>query len=169
MINLQVPMARLLSLRFGQDQVEFNGQSKPMMVLKVEFRAPDADIYEHPLVNGDWSKGNAALQFMAKWGYQPTDFPEHPPKLDVEDDRVLIPVTQNPESGQWFLHELAMKNGEEALEDAEWFSPIEEHEDTTEVPVQSGGGGAGDPDGGGQVEVEQAPEESDRGINVAID
>lgn len=152
-----------------------DGRAGTVEVLRIHFRAPDGDYYEHDLPNGQWALGNVALQFMALWGYQPTtlDGTFH----DAHDDQILVPIAPMPD-GSYGLGQKAMEGAQEALENAEWFDP-EAGEDGDSGP-SDGPGGAPGPDPGtgnrgavddaeqGGVSAEMAGEDSSQGVNVKV-
>lgn len=173
------PMGRLEGIQY-REATFYTGDGRvgSIDVLRIHFRAPDGDYYEFDLQNGNWSLGNAALQFMALWGYQPSelDGTYH----DAHDDQILVPIAPLDQSTDpdWGLAETAMSGGREALEEAEWFDP-EIGQDGDSGPSNGPGGASGpdpgtgnrgavdDPEQGG-VSAEMAGEESDQGITVNI-
>lgn len=126
-------------------------------VLRVEFRAPDAQYYEQDLPNNRWDTGCPALQFLANWGYRPSEIDGT--SMDVRDDKLHVPLAPmdpaDPTAG-WGLAEAALDGGETALEEAEWFDP-DLGDEAAQQPTGADSGGA---DGGGggrgaeQVEIE---------------
>jgi hypothetical protein len=173
-----VPMGRLVALQFREAAFYTDdGRAGSIDVMRVHLRCPDGDVHEHDLPNGAYNIENAALQFMAKWGYQPTDWPDDSAYLDTEDDQVLVPVA--PMGDGFGLAQTAMRDAREALEDAEWFDS-DQSEDDDSGP-SDGPGGAPGPDPGtgnrgavddaeqGGVSAEMAGEESDQGVTVAVE
>jgi hypothetical protein len=178
-MTVNQPMGRLEALEYREAAFYAgNGQVGSIDVLRVHFRAPDGDYYHHDLPNGQWALGNDALQFMAKWGYQPTalDGTYH----DTHDDQVLVPIAVAPEEMEqvWALGQQAMQGGQQALEDAEWFSEDvgpDGEENRSHGPP---GGGGPDPGTGnrtavddeeqGGVSAEMAGEDSDQGVEVTV-
>lgn len=169
---MNVPHGRLLTLTWTQAQSP-ESPTGAIMVLRIEFRAPDGEVYHADLPNGDWVPNNAALQFLAKWGYKPSDVgPDGGTRRDCEPDQKLIPVAEHPPTNQWVLHQLSMKGADEELEEAEWFATVEELEERESEHSGSQvmpGGGNGDGGGGAAPRIELADEESDRGFNVVVE
>jgi len=170
------PMGRLEGLQYREAAFYTgDGSVGSIEVVRVHFRAPDGDYYEHDLPNGQWGIANAALQFMALWGYQPTalDGTMH----DAHPDKKLIPIAPMGDD-DFGIAQTAMQGGREALEEAEWFDP-DLGTDGDSVPSDGPNGGGGpDPGTGnrgavddaeqGGVSAEMAGEESDAGVTVNV-
>lgn len=176
---LNQPMGRLLSLSFRQMSFYTDdGGVGSMDVLRIHFCAPDGDVYHHDLPNTDYHLGNEALQFLAKWQYQPTDWAEDETRLDVEDEQVLIPVAMTPD-GVYGLGQQAMSGARDALANAEWFAPSNDEEADSDPHSGPGGGGDSDPGTGNrggveeqsepEVTAELAEEDSDQGVTVTVE
>jgi hypothetical protein len=174
---MNVPHGRLLALQY-REAAFYTGDGRvgSLDVVRVHFRTPDDEVHHHDLPNGQWAINNAALQFMAKWGYQPTalDGTYH----DLEDEFQLIPVARNPQEGDWLLHQAAMNGAQEALKEAEWFDPDLGGNGDSDGPDGPGGAPGPDPGTGnrgavddaeqGGVSAEMAGEESDAGVTVNV-
>lgn len=164
-----IPHGRLTEIRYTQVMGVIQGQRQPMHSVRIEFQAPDGDYYTHDFPNGRYDYDHPGLQFMAKWGYQPSDIPVDPwPARDCRGDQKLVPLVYDEEHDHWFLHELAMKGAEEALKDVEWFAPVEDPQQP-DGGSDDAGGGSDDSDGGGQVTAEMEDEESDRGVTMVVE
>jgi len=177
---VNVPHGRLLAIQYREAAFYTgDGRAGSVDVVRVHFRTPDDEVHHHDLPNGQWGLQNAALQFMAKWGYKPSLIGGDDSAMrDCEDDMQLIPVARNPEEGDWLLHREAMSDAQEALEEAEWFDP--DLDTDGDSGPSDGPGGAPGPDPGtgnrgavddaeqGGVSAEMAGEESDAGVNVRV-
>lgn len=173
-------MARLENLQYRESTFYApDGQVGSVEVLRIYFRTHEDEHDQFDLPNGGWQLSNKALQFLAKWGYRPSDIGDHDSAMrDCHDDQVLIPIAPDGEEDGWGLAEEAMQGAQEALEDAEWFASDAGEESSESGSDAPGGGGSPDPGTGnrgavddasqGGVSAEMAGEDSDRGVNVHI-
>lgn len=133
-------------------------------VLRIEFRAPDGELYTQDVGNVQWDVRNPALQFLATQGYRPSDLDGT--RYDAEDDKnhfLIVPDSEH----EWLLSMDAVREG--PLRDAEWFDATDDEEDD-DGPNQNPGGGDPDPSTGNRagVEIDLADEDSDQGVNVTV-
>lgn len=161
---------RLTALQFRQKTVHMDEDTPMGMdVMRVHFVAPDSESYYHDLPNGDYVLSNKALQFMAKWGYQPSML-GNGTHYDAYGDQKLIPIVyvgDTPEADcQYALAATALKRGESLLRSATWFAPHDESEQHTEQSTASHGGS--DDDGGSPINLEQS-EKDGVGMNVVVE
>jgi hypothetical protein len=184
-MTMSQPLGRLVALQFRHVAPQ-PGAHPTMPVLRVHLRAPDGDYYHHDLPNGDWQLNNESLQFLALWGYKPSDIGSHNDTMrDCIPDTTCVPIapTGNAwDDTDWGLAETAMEGGQDALREADWFDA----DDSTkggDDSNQSGGGGGPDPGTGNRggveepsepeedtgVSAEMAPEESDQGVTVNVE
>jgi hypothetical protein len=174
---MNVPLGRVTRLWYKDTQPKLTTDAS---VLVVEFRAPNAEIYEHELDNRHWLVDNPALQLMALHDFKPSDI--EGTSMDVEDWRWTLPLTyvdnsgpfESTEGGQYKLSQMALKGGEAALREATWFDADDGEKLDSGASAASEGGG--DSDGGGGAEtaedsaddtavtVEIADEEDDVGV-----
>lgn len=159
------PLGRLTALQYRHIAPQPGGHPT-MPVLRVHFRAPDAEHYHHDLPNGNWALTNASLQFMALWGYQPSELGGT--MHDATADKTLIPVTPTGNGG-YAIAQTAMQGGQEALREAEWFDP-EVAGVQGEEPTHGPTGGPGpDPGTGNRGGVEDPSEaEDDSGVTAEL-
>jgi len=80
---------------------------------------------------------------------------------------LVLPIAPMPEESSWGLAQDAMRGGEQALKESEWFDGADIEDE--EAPPQNVPGGGSDDDGGGHVGVEKADEDSDAGIEVTVE
>ena len=177
------PMGRLEALQF-REAAFYTGDGRvgSIDVLRIHFRAPDADYYQFDLQNGDWQLSNKALQFLANWNYRPSQIGGRDETMrNCHDDKVLIPLAVM-DDGTYGLSENAMQGARKALENAEWFASDTEKESSDDGPDAAGGGGGPDPGTGNRggveepsepeqptgVSAEMAPEDSDKGVTVNV-
>jgi hypothetical protein len=166
------PMAYLHGIQYREAAVYLDGgRATSTDVIRVHFRTHEGEMDQFDFPNGSWDLGNSGLQFMALYGYQPTDLPEDGALLDTSDDDVLVPIAPDPYDGGWGLAQNAMSGGREALEEAEWFDPeveIESTGDAHSAPQAPPGPDPGTGNRGG-VEMEQADADSDQGVTVKVE
>lgn len=166
------PMGRLEALHFREAAFYTNdGRVGSIDVLRVHFRAPDGDYYEHDLQNGDWRITNQALQFLAKWGYRPSQIGDHDSTMrDCHDDQILLPLAPNEgaDGGLGYgLAQTALSGGREALKDATWFDTEDDEESTDDRPDGPQSGPGPDPGTGNRAGVDHdADETEDSGVTV---
>lgn len=147
--------ARLTALQFRR-----KGQQS---VLRVYFEKHGEEYY-HDLPNGMWTIDNVALQFMAKWGYKPSDIGDDSSTMrDCMDDTLALSVVDS--DGQYKLSQMAMSGAETALRNAEWFGGADDSE-KDETPQRPIGGGSIDKDGGPSIRL--SDEDSDSGVTVDV-
>lgn len=174
-----VPMGRLLGLQFREAAFYTDdGRVGSIDVMRIHVRASDGRTYSHDLQNGGWQRSNEALQFLAKWGYRPSDFPEDGAFLGTEADQVLVPITVAAD-GSYTLAQLAMNGARAALEDAEWFSPSDDEDadsDRSDAPDAppgpdpgTGNRGGVDHDADDGVTAELAEEDTTAGVTVSVE
>lgn len=172
------PLARVTALQYRNIAVQPGGHPT-MPVLRVHLHTHEDAHDHHDLPNGDWGVQNAALQFMAKWGWQPSALDGTMAR--VRDDQVLVPIAPSGENmpGDWGLSQSALHGAQEALENAEWFDPDPGVDGDSAPHSAAHGGGGPDPGTGNRggvdhesedegVTAELADEDSDAGINVTI-
>lgn len=179
------PLGRLVALQFRNIAAQ-PGAHPTVPVLRVHLRVPDGSYHHHDLMNGGWLINNEALQFLALWGYKPSDIGGDDSTMrDCLPDKTCVPIApvnnQWDDDAEWGLAQSAMEGGQDALRDADWF----DGDDSTkggDDNDQSGGGGGPDPGTGNRGGVEEpsdpeeadvtaevAPEESDQGVTVNIE
>jgi len=156
------PLARLVALQFRQTG---NVPQQPVPILRIYLRAPDGDMHTHDLPNGGWTVDNAALQFLAKWGYRPSDIGEGDSTMrDCEPDTTVVPVVPDGD-GSYLLAQHAMKDAESALRESEWFDGGDNS--TEQETAEIAAGGQIDKDGG--PSVQRAARDSDSGVVVTTE
>ena len=165
-----VIMGRLTALQFRQKTVYMDGDNPMGMdVMRVHFVAPNDESYYHDLPNNEYTLNNKALQFMAKWGYQPTDL-GNGTHYDAYEDQKLLPIVYVGETEhadcEYALAQTALKRGESLLESAEWFAPHNESDEHTSQSATAHGGS--DDDGGSPTTIEQS-EKDGVGMNVVVE
>jgi hypothetical protein len=154
-------MGRLTALQFAQKTVYTDNGPMGLDVMRVRFVAPDGDEYYHDLPNGDFTLSNKSLQFMAKWGYQPSGL-GNGTHYDAYENQKLIPIVHVGESEEtdceYALAETAMKGAERLLKNAEWFDTDEQSDGDSSQSEATGGGSDDDPSTGnrGAVEIEES-------------
>jgi len=162
-------IGRLTALQFTQKTVYTDNEPMGLDVMRVRFVAPDGDEYYHDLPNGDFTLSNKSLQFMAKWGYQPTML-GNGTHYDAHDDQKLLPIVYVGETEdadcEYALAATALKRGESLLESAEWFAPHNESNEHTSQSAAAHGGSDGD--GGSPTTIEQS-EKDGVGMNVVVE
>lgn len=163
---MNTPLGRLEHIQYREAAFYTDdGRAGSIDVMRLHFMAPDAEMHTFDLPNGDWVIDNAALQFLAKYDYRPTDLDET--MNDCHDDQILLPLVQD-QDGNWYLHQNAMSDAQRALKEAEWFG-TDDDEDGDSGP-DNGPNAPPGPDPGtgnrGGVDIEEAGEESDAGVIV---
>jgi hypothetical protein len=129
-------------------------------VLVVEFRAPDAKVYEHELPNPQWMVHNTTLQFMALNRFKPSDIDGT--STDVEPWRWTVPIVH--EDGKYQLAQAALSGGESALRQAEWFGASDDEKSNSGDSDASGGGS----DNGGSPNGEKTADEADEQLRGRV-
>jgi hypothetical protein len=133
-MGMSVPKGRILTLRYegigaSGGQIPATKGPQPDMTgdaLRIEFRAPDGDVYEHYVPNGDFGFQNPALQIMGLCGVKPSDFDG--PSIDVRESDILVPLVYDDSEG-YLIQNAALQQGARALEEAEWIpTPSREEE-----------------------------------------
>lgn len=155
------PMARVVKIEYRDQNPKVVTDTSAFVL---HFRAPDGELYEHPLANTDWTLDNPTLQFMAKHNFKPSDI--NGTSMGVKDWQWLIPVVPDQHS-DWLLAQNAMNGARAALQDAEWFAPYDGEEATDDAHSDVGGGGDGGDKGGGTVEID-ASENDGVGMEVSV-
>lgn len=155
-------MARLEEMAYGRKLVDPE-KGQMVDILQVSFIAPDGETYTHDFQNGGWTPNNPALQFMAQFGYQPTDFADGP--VDCYDDQILIKIVWIEDEQTYMVHKEAMSGARKALFESEWFGSPNDEEWTHEPHRDSDD----DDSDGDDIDVEVADDESDSGIMVNVD
>lgn len=131
---MNVPHGRVLTLRYctvpspQQAQVAAVKGPQPSMGgdgLEVTIRAPDGDVYEHYLPNGQWNAANPSAQFMALVDTPPSEFDGQ--SVDIRERDILVPLTVGPE-GNYHIHQNALEQGAEALQQATWMDTPSDEE-----------------------------------------
>lgn len=148
-----------------------NGRATSTDVFRIHFRTHEDEMDHHDFPNSAWSLGNAGLQFMALYGYRPTDFPENRTLLNTDDSGVLIGLAPDPHSNGWGLSQTAMRGGKAALDEAEWFDPDVGDEAADEAHNGPQAPPGPDPGGGstGAVEMEVSEEDEDTGVTFVVE
>ena len=179
---MNVPLGRLTQLSFREKSYyDGNGNVGSTDVLRVTYIGYDGDEYHTDFPNGSWHESNKALQFLANYGYGPSDIDGRSETTrDCYEDRILIPLAQKP-NGEWGIHQRAMMAAESALKNAEWFGTDDSNEQR-ERSVNRANDGGGDDDGGSpnpsakderendkDVIMSIADDASDQGVNVAVE
>lgn len=150
------PLGRVIELQYRDEKPKLAIDSSALVV---RFRAPDAEVYEHPLENGEWLIGNAALQFMAINNIKPSDI--EGTKMNVESWVLDIPVAPDGDGG-YLIAQNAMSDAESALREAEWFGaypsekPNSGHPDAPDDDSDGGGGSPARVDDDTGVEIVDA-------------
>jgi len=156
---LNLPMGHVVKLRYRDSSPQMVADTS---VFDVFFHAPDGKYYHHVLPNNSWNVDNPTLQFMALNDIRPSDFDGA--SLDVSDQHWLVQLAV---SGYSFrLHQNALSGGTAALEEAEWFAPHDGEESNSGQSEPIGGGS--DDNGGGQVGITLADDESDSGFLIEV-
>lgn len=170
------PLGRLVALQYREAAFYTDdGRAGSFDVLRLHLRGPDGEMYEHDLPNRGWNETNAALQFMAKWQYQPTSL-DHT-LTNVEDDHVLMPLAYT--DGEYKLAQAAMSGAQRALRNAEWFDPDlgnyadesgaqKPHAPPGPEPGSGNRAGVEEPSEGDGVSAELADEDADAGVEVNV-
>lgn len=170
--NMNQPMGYLHGIQYRDAAVYLDdGRATSMDVIRVHFNTHEGEMDYFDFPNGAWDVGNGGLQFMALYGYRPSDFAHDSAFLDTSDDGVLVPLAPDPREGGWGLAQTAMSDGREALEEAEWFDPeveIEPADDAQSAPQAPPGPDPGTGNRGG-VDMEKADEDSDQGVTVKVE
>lgn len=171
------PLGRLTAIQYREAAIPVgDGRVGSIDVVRLYFRAPDGSEHEFDLASNHWHTSNTALQFMALYGYQPTELDGT--LHDAYDDQVVFPIAPTPEEGGWGLAQVALEGGEEALEDAEWFEPSvgADGSDRPSAPSGAGGPDPGTGNRGGveepsdaDVTAELADHDSDAGVEVCLE
>jgi hypothetical protein len=152
-------MGRVVKLSYRDAQPKL---AQDTSVFDVHFHAPDGEYYCQTLLNTGWNVGNPTLQFMVINNMKPSDIDGV--ATGVEDRHWIAQLAVV--GGEFQLHEMELNGGREALENAEWFSPHDDEESNSGQSQPIGDGS--DDDGGGQVGVKLADEESDSGVTVEV-
>ena len=155
-----VPTGRVVKLNYRDAQPKLTQDTS---TFDVHFHAPDGEYYRHTLPNTGWSVENPTLQFLALNNMKPSDIDGT--AMNVEDRHWLAQLAVTEEG--FLLHGMELSGGRGALENAEWFSPHDDEESDSGQSQPIGGGS--DSDGGGQVGVKLADEDSDSGVTVEIE
>lgn len=160
MMNL--PLGRVTQLRYEDKQPSIQMDTS---VLVVEFRAPDADYYEHSLPNQQYMVQCPALQLMALNNFKPSDIKGT--SMDTEDWRWTLPLAV-AEDGSYQLHSTVLDGGEAALREAEWFEGRGSSNGTESS--QTANGSSSDPSTGnqGSVDIKEAADD-DVGVEIVVE
>lgn len=158
------PMARVVKLEYRDQNPKMAADTSAFVV---HLRAPDAEIYEHPLQNPQWMAGNPALQLMALNNFQPTDI--EGTSMNVEDWQWLLPVAPDGDGG-YLLAENVLEGGVEALRDAEWFSASDDSDGSDGDHSGPNSGPGPDPGTGnrGGVDHDAEEEEAEDGVSAEL-
>ena len=175
------PMARVVKLEYRDMNPKVKMDASAFIV---HLRAPDGEMYEHPLENPEWMVHNPTLQFMALYNFKPSDIEgtSSPSQegdsasepsgsdtsMNVEDANWLLPVAPDGDGG-YLLAAHVLEGGIEALEDAEWFSASDDSDGSDGDHSGPHGGGGPDPSTGNRGGVEEPSEESeDTGVSAEL-
>ena len=165
-MTMNQPMGRVVALDM-RNVAQQPGAHPTVPVLRVYIRMHTGDMVHHDLLNSNYTVQNAALQFMALYGYRPSTIEGYTETyVNVEDDMLVLPIAPMPAQESWGLAQDAMSGGEKALREVEWFSGADIKDG--EKPDSPPAGGGSDGDGGGHIGVEKTDEDSDAGINVEV-
>ena len=157
------PMARVVKLEYRDMNPKVKMDASAFIV---HLRAPDGEMYEHPLENPEWMVHNPTLQFMALYNFKPSDI--EGTSMNVEDANWLLPVAPDGDGG-YLLAAHVLEGGIEALEDAEWFSASDDSGGTDGDHSGPHGGGGPDPSTGNRGGVEEPSEgEEDTGVSAEL-
>lgn len=127
-----VPHGRVLTLRYctvpSPQQMEVPGTKGPQPSmgadgLEVTIRAPDGDVYEHALPNGNWNTRNPSARLMALVDTPPSEFDGQ--SVDIRDKDIHIPLAVD-DGGHYHIHQRALEQGAEALQECEWMRTHDE-------------------------------------------
>jgi hypothetical protein len=173
-MTMNQPLGRVVALQFRNVAAQ-PGAHPTMPVLRVYIRTPMRTVEHHDLPNGNYVVQNPALQFLALHGYKPSDIDGT--HMNIEADKVILPIAPMPADDSWGLAQDAMSGGEQALREAEWFDGGDIG-DAEQTP-QHGAGGSPDPGTGNRGGVEEpsdpepkvgvADDDSDAGFEVTVE
>lgn len=165
------PMGRIVALQYREAAVYLDGgRAASTDVLRLYIRTHEGEMDTFDLPNTEWALNNSALQFMALYGYQPTDLDHDSTVLDIEDDTLMVTLAPDP-TGGWGLTEVAMSGGREALDEAEWFDPDVDVEAADGAHSAVNAPPGPDPSTGnrGGVDMEVSDGDSDTGVEVTVE
>jgi hypothetical protein len=134
-------------------------------VLRVYFDGPNGTEY-HDIPNKTWTIDNHALQFMALWGFKPSDFDGT--EIDLSDEPLALRLTQAPDhvDCEWSLTKGAFVGGETALRNADWFNGDDSSSDDDDDDQMGSGGPSPSTGNRGGVEVENDAESD--GLEITV-
>jgi len=116
------PMGRIVALDMRNVAREPGGDPT-VPVLRVHMQTHSNEVDHHDLINDDYSVQNSALQFMALYGYQPSDINGRSETyINVEEGNIIVPIVPKEGEASWGLSRSALRGGERALREAEWFN-----------------------------------------------
>ena len=162
------PIGRVVKLEYRDLQPKMKRDTSALIV---HIRGPDGDMYEHPLENGAYLIDNHALQYMALNDIKPSDI--NGTSMNVEDWKWYTPVA--PTGDGFGLAQTALKGGQAALRDAEWFGADDSSERADDGDSGPNGGGGGDGGDKGGAKIEHTDDDisaeltEDSGVEVTVE